>query len=77
MAEKARKTKDPVTHFVDVDLALEDYPGDRDDLANATKVGYQTLVNWNSGRIPRAFEEMKRLCDATGKTFEQLLKLKQ
>lgn len=83
MAKQAKKTKAPVTHYVDVDLALTIFAEKNDgkeitrqELADKTGVDYQTLVNWNGGRIPRAFEEIKKLLEATGADFNQLVKLK-
>lgn len=84
MAEKAKKPKKKIEPmFVDIDAAIaifeEKNPGQklsRKELAEELELDYQTLVNYQGGRVPRAFGDLKKIIDKTGATFEQIVKKK-
>ncbi len=86
MADKAKKVKKEVQPmFVDIDKAIDLFnennpdkdPLTRKILAKELDLDYQTLVNYQGGRVPRAFGDLKKVLDRTGAEFSQIVKIKE
>ena len=87
MAEKAKKPKKVVEPiFVDIDNAIEKYNEEHPEqevkltrklLAKELDLDYQTIVNYQGGRVPRSFGDLKKIIDKTGAKFNEIVKSKK